>query len=191
MLLAVLLSLAAAGPAAAADWSVEASDFQFTPSERRIEVGDKVVWTFTDAGHTTTSRSGQPERWDSDYQTGGGRFEHVFATPGRYQYVCRPHSPYMRGVIQVGEDAVSDTVDRFRTRRRGRTATIAFTLNEPARMTYRLKGPSRRTVKRARLDAGEHRFKLRRLARGTYRGTLSLSDDFDKVATQKKRFSIG
>jgi len=190
LLLAVLLSLATAGPASALDWSVDVTDFKFTPPERHVEVGDKVLWTFTDGGHTTTSKSGQPERWDSDYETAGGTYEHVFQTPGRYQYYCRPHRSYMKGVIVVGEDAVSDTVDRFRTRHRGRTATISFTLNEAARMTYRLKGRTRRTVKRARLEAGDHRFKLRRLARGTYRGTLSLSDDFDNDVTQKKRFVI-
>jgi plastocyanin len=190
-ILAVLLCLASAAPASALDWSVDVSDFQFTPPERHIAVGDKVAWSFTDGGHTTTSNAGQPERWDSDYESGGATFEHVFQTPGRYQYFCRPHRSYMKGVIVVGEDAVSDTVDRFRTRHRGRTATISFTLNEPARVTYKLRGPKRRTVKKGRLEAGDHRIKVKRLARGTYRGTLSLSDDFDNAVTQKKRFAIG
>ena len=190
-LLAVLLSLATATPAAALDWSVDVTDFKFTPPERHVQVGDKVAWTFTDGGHTTTSSAGQPERWDSDYETAGGRFEHVFQTPGRYQYFCQPHRSYMKGVIVVGEDAVSDTVDRFRTRHRGRTATISFTLNEPARVTYKLKGPTRRTVKQGRLGTGVHRFKVKRLARGSYRGTLALSDDFDNEVVQKKRFAIG
>lgn len=188
--LTLLLSLGGAAPALATDWDVGVTDFTFTPSERRIEVGDKVVWRFTDGGHTTTSRAGQPDRWDSDLQSAGGVYEHVFDTPGRYQYICRPHSSYMSGVVQVGDDAVSDTVDDFRSKRRGRSVTITFTLNEAARMTYRLKGPSRRTVKRARLAAGDQRFKLRRLARGSYRGTLALSDDFDNKVAPKSSFVI-
>jgi hypothetical protein len=96
----------------------------------------------------------------------------------------------MSGVIEVGSDPVSDTVDRFRTSRRGRSATIRFTLNEPAEMTYRLKGPSRRTITRDRLAAGGHRFRLKRLARGKYRGTLTLLDDFDNKVTPRNFFVI-
>jgi plastocyanin len=152
--LALLLVLAGASPAMAVDWTVDVTDFDFTPSERQIAVGDKVIWQFRDDGHTTTSRPGQGERWDSDFQSGGATYEHIFTEPGRYEYVCTPHSTFMSGVIEVGSDPVSDTVDRFRTSRRGRSATIRFTLNEPAEMTYRLKGPSRRTITRDRLAAG-------------------------------------
>jgi plastocyanin len=188
--LTLLLSLGGATPALAADWEVGVTDFTFTPQDRQIDVGDKVVWSFQDAGHTATSRAGQPDRWDSDLQSAGAVYEHVFDTPGRYQYFCRPHSSIMSGVIQVGADAVSDTVDDFRSKRRGRSVTITFMLNEAARMSYKLKGPSRRSIKRARLAAGDHRFKLSRLARGTYRGTLTLSDDFDKKVRPKNFFVI-
>lgn len=188
--LALLLAIAGASPAMAVDWTVDVTDFEFTPSEQRIEVGDKVVWRFHDGGHTATSRPGQGERWDSDFQSGGGAYQHIFTRPGRYEYFCRPHEGFMSGVIEVGSDPVSDTVDNFRSKRRGRSVTISFMLNEPARMTYRLKGPSRRTVKRARLETGSHRFKLRRLARGTYRGTLTLKDDFDNEVTPSNSFVI-
>jgi plastocyanin len=187
---AVLLALAGASPAMAVDWNVDVTNYMFTPSERQIEVGDKVIWSFRDGGHTATSRPGQGERWDSDLQSGGATYEHTFTKPGRYQYFCRPHDSFMRGVIEVGDDAVSDTVDKFRSKRRGRSVTISFVLNEPARMTYRLKGPSRRTVKRARLETGDHRFKLSRLARGSYRGTLTLADDFDNEVTPRSSFVI-
>jgi plastocyanin len=188
--LALLLALAGATPAMAVDWSVDVTNFEFTPSERQIAVGDKVVWRFHDGGHTATSRPGQGERWDSDLRSGGGTYEHTFSRAGRYQYFCRPHDSFMRGVIQVGEDVVSDTVDNFRTMRRGRSVRIAFELNEPASATYRLRGPTRRTVRRGRLAAGSHRFRLRRLARGKYRGTLTLADDFDNKVAPKNSFVI-
>ena len=64
----------------------------------------------------------------------GQVFEHTFTTPGRYQYVCTPHDSFMKGVIEVGEDAEADTVDGFKVKQRtGKRATINFTLNEAAR----------------------------------------------------------
>jgi plastocyanin len=189
--LAVLLALAAAPPAMAVDWTVDVTaNFTFAPSERQIAVGDKVTWRFQDGGHTTTSRPGQAERWDSNLRSGGGIYEHTFTKPGRYQYVCTPHASFMSGVIQVGGDAVARTTDGFRTKRRGRSVTVSVTLNEAASLTYKLKGPSRRTVKRGRLAAGSHSFKVKRLAKGRYRGTLTLKDDFDKRTTRKSSFRI-
>jgi plastocyanin len=188
--LAVLLALAAAVPATAAEWDVEALNFHFAPRERQVAVGDTVTWRFTDAGHSATSRAGQAEQWDSGTRDAGGIYKHTFTKPGRYEYVCIPHESFMTGVIEVGGDPVARTVDVFRTKRRGRSVTISVTLNEAASLTYRLKGPSRRTVKRGRLPAGSHRFKLKRLAEGRYRGTLTLKDDFDNRTKRSNSFRI-
>ena len=32
---------------------------------------------------------------------------------------------------------------------------------------------------------------MKRLKKGSYKGTLTLSDDFDKKSTQKKSFKVG
>jgi plastocyanin len=193
--LTLLFALGAASPAMAIDWTAEVVDFEFKPPERKVAVGDKVIWTFTDGGHTTTSLRNQPDSWDSSPSRGrtnaaGERFEHTFDTPGRYQYICIPHREFMKGVVEVGEDAESDTVDKFRSRRRGSSVNITFTLNEPAVVTYKLKGPSRRTVKRGREEAGTHSIKLKGLKKGTYRGVLTLSDDFDNKVTPRNFFVI-
>jgi plastocyanin len=188
--LALAIALAAAAPAGAAEWTIDVRDFSFAPGTRQVEVGDKVIWRFHDGGHTTTSRSGQAEQWDSNLRNGGGIYEHTFTKPGRYEYVCTPHESFMTGVIEVGGDPVARTVDGFSTKRRGKSVTIRVTLNEPASLTYKLKGPSRRTVKRGRLQAGEHSFKVRRLAKGRYRGTLTLRDDFDNRTIRKNSFRI-
>jgi plastocyanin len=188
--LALLLVLACAAPARAVDWTVDVRDFSFTPTVRQVQVGDKVIWRFHDGGHTTTARPGQAEQWDSDLQSGGGIYEHVFTKPGRYEYVCTPHAGFMSGAIEVGGDPVADTVDDFRAKRRRRSVTISFTLNEPARVTYRLRGPRRRTVRRGRLETGSHSFRVRRLARGRYRGTLIVTDDFDNSVRPKSSFVI-
>ncbi|HEX5895373.1 MAG TPA: plastocyanin/azurin family copper-binding protein [Thermoleophilaceae bacterium] len=192
--LALLTPLVFASPAAALDWRVDAtSAFTFEPPEPHIAVGDSVTWHFDVDGHTSTSKKGQPESWNSVSEgtnAAGSTFSHTFKTPGRYQYVCIPHQTFMKGVIQVGTDTVSDTLDNFRTRRRENRVTLSFRLNEPATVTYRLRGPSRRTVRRGRLAAGARSFTVRRLKRGSYRGVLTVVDDFDKKITPRNSFVI-
>jgi plastocyanin len=191
--LAVLFALLPAAPAAAFDWNTNVIDFEFQPKERRIAVGDSVTWHFQIAGHTTTSVSGQPDRWNSvssGTNDAGTSYTHVFNTPGRYQYICIPHRDFMKGVIEVGTDTVVKTVSRFRTKRTGKRVKISFVLNEPATVRYSLRGPARRTVKRGRLAAGAHSFTVKRLKRGTYRGVLTVVDDFDNRTTPRNFFVI-
>lgn len=191
--LALLTPFVLASPAVAFDWNTEVVNYEFKPREQRIAVGDSVTWHFTAGGHTTTSVRGQPDSWNSmpgGTNSAGSSYTHVFDTPGRYQYVCIPHQGFMKGVVQVGADTVADTLDNFRTRRRGNRVKLSFRLNEPAIVTYRLRGPSRRTVKRGRLGTGAHSFTVRRLKRGTYRGVLTAVDDFDKKATARNFFVI-
>jgi plastocyanin len=190
---ALLIPLALASPAAAFDWRVEAINFEFQPGERQIALGDSVTWNFSADGHTSTSVRGQAESWNSISEgtnAAGTTYTKVFDTPGRFQYICVPHQTFMKGVIQVGTDTVVDSVAKFRSKRRGNRVTLSFRLNEPATVSYRLKGPSRRTVKRGRLRAGAHSFTLRRLRRGTYRGVLTVTDDFDKKITPRNFFVI-
>ena len=191
--LALALLLSAASPAAAADWGVSAIDFEFVPAEQRIAVGDSVTWSFTVAGHTSTSAKGQAESWTSVREgtnDAGTTFTKVFDTPGRYQYVCTPHQTFMKGVVQVGEDGVAKSVARLGSRRKGKRVTVSFTLREPARVTYALTGEARRRVARARLAKGKHSLVLRGLAEGSYRGVLTAVDDFDKKTTSRNSFAV-
>ena len=191
--LALLFSLALASPAAAFEWPTEVVDFEFKPAERRIALGDSVTWNFTAPGHTSTSAGGQPDSWNSIAEgtnPAGTSYTKVFNVPGRYQYVCTPHKAFMKGVIEVGTDTVVDSLDNFRSKRTGNRVRLSFLLNEAATVTYRLKGPSRRTVRRGRLAEGRHSFTLRRLRRGTYRGVLTVVDDFDKKITPRNFFVI-
>jgi plastocyanin len=191
--LAVLFALLPAAPAAAFDWNTNVVDFEFQPAQRKIAVGDSVTWNFQIAGHTTTSVGGQPDSWNSvssGTNEAGTTYTHVFNTPGRYQYVCIPHRDFMKGVIEVGTDAVVDSVSRFRSKRTGKRVKISFVLNEPATVSYSLKGPARRSVKRGRLAAGAHSFTVKRLKRGSYRGVLTVVDDFDKKTTPRNSFVI-
>ena len=150
-----------AAPAAAFDWKTNVIDFEFQPAEQKIALGDSVTWNFV-RSRATRPRAcgGQPDSWksvDDGANAAGTSYTHVFNTPGRYQYVCLQHKDFMKGVIEVGTDTVIDSVDRFRSKRTGNRVKISFLLNEPATVRYSLKGPSRRTVKRGRLDAGHAR----------------------------------
>jgi plastocyanin len=190
--LALSLALAAAVPATAAEVEITATDFRFSPAPQSIAVGDTVIWSFATGGHTTTAQGGQAERWNSGPRTtpAGGTFRHTFNRPGRFQYFCVPHAGFMRGIVQVGSDSVRKTVDAFRTTRSGSRVRVSFELNEPATVSFRLRGAERRTVRRGRLATGRHRFTVRNLDAGSYRGTLALVDDFDKRSSAQKSFVI-
>jgi plastocyanin len=191
--LTVALALGPAGPAMAADWTVDVTgEYKFEPGTRSIGVGDTVIWNFLADGHTTTALAGQADRWNSGPSTNfaGTPYQKTFSTPGRFQYVCIPHRRFMKGTIVVGKDAVTDTVDRVRRKLRGDDVKVTFELNEAATATYKIKGPSRRTVKEDRVKAGRHSFRLKNLKPGSYRGTLTLVDDFDKKTVVRNRFVV-
>jgi plastocyanin len=193
LLLAPITALAALGvaaPSLAADIAVGVTDYKFTAKTQAIGVGDTVTWNFTDKDHSTTSRPGQAERWDSDVKAAGTTFQKTFTKPGRFQYVCTPHESFMTGTIVVGTDRVKDTVDGLRAKVNGKKVTVSFKLNEAASATLKLKGAATRTVKRKRLATGKQRITVKRLKVGSYTGTLVLSDDFDKKTTQKKTFRV-
>ena len=193
--LAILLSLVLAAPAGAAfDWKTDVVNYEFKPATRKISVGDTVTWDFVDAGHTSASVGGQPDSWRSsatEPNAAGTSYSHTFNTPGKYQYVCLQHRDFMKGSIEVGTDTVIDSIDNFKTKRIGHRVKISFLLNEPATISYKLtSGPSSRSVKKGRLDAGKHSFTLKRLKKGTYRGKLTVVDDFDKKITPRNFFVI-
>jgi plastocyanin len=192
--LVLLLILAAPASAADADVTVTTLSPFFSPRNVSIDVGDAVSWTFADGGHTTVSRPGQAESWDSEpgrNQTNrqGVTFEHVFRNAGRFQYVCDPHT-FMTGTITVGRDSTGNTLERVEHRRSGNRVTVSFTLNEPATVTYRLKGATKRTVRRGRLRKGRHDFSVSGLDTGSHTGTLIARDDFDKRDSVEKTFRI-
>ena len=180
--LALLVSLAAVAPASAAERFVNVVDFEFQPGSLQVDPGDTVTWTFTAGGHTTTANRGQAETWDSGpaLSPAGGRFSHTFNTPGRYGYICIPHASFMSGVVQVGQDEFPKSQASFKQTRRGNSITMSFRLVEPAKVTVGLRGPSRRTAIRGRLEPGRHSIKLSRLREGRYRGIVTFEDDFKK-----------
>jgi plastocyanin/FtsP/CotA-like multicopper oxidase with cupredoxin domain len=84
--------------------NVNISNFQFPP-DPRVNVGDTVIWTNTDADkHTVTDDGGafdsSPTHPADDIPAGGGTFAHTFTTAGVFNYHCKVHAG-MHGTITV------------------------------------------------------------------------------------------
>ena len=195
LILAPMTALAALGlasPSLAADIGIGVEPtFKFAPRTQTVAVGDTVTWTFNDGGHSTTSLPGQPDSWDSHVKDKDATFQHTFTKPGKYQYICVPHRDFMKGTLIVGTDAVKKTVGALAAKVKGKQVTLSFKLNEAAVGTLKLTGAAKRTVKTKRLTAGKHTIVVKRLKQGSYKGALTLSDDFDNETTQKKSFKVG
>ena len=87
-------------PAAPSAASVSIVDRAFSPASISVAPGGTVTWTNNDdRGHTATADNGA---FASPTLSGGGRFSHVFPTPGTFAYFCELH-PEMRGVVSVGQ----------------------------------------------------------------------------------------
>jgi plastocyanin len=190
VLTALVLPLALAAPAMAADHPVRVVDFEFLPGNVAVDVGDTVTWTFVNGGHTTTSAAGQPDSWNSapaenETNRTGDSFQKQFTVPGRYSYICIPHRTFMKGAVVVGEDRFAKSYSRFKQVRRGSRITFRFTLVEPAKVVARLRGPSRRSVTKRRLLPGSHSIAFRNLRNGAYQGAVDFTDDFDKLTRVK------
>ena len=185
--LAVLSPLVLAAPAMAADTSVNVVDFAFQAENVQIDPGDKVTWNFAVAGHTTTSKAGQAERWNSGPETndGGTSFEHTFTKPGRFSYLCLPHQTFMKGTVTVGTDQYRKSTSKFSQSRRGSKVTYKFTLVEAAKVSIKLSGAGKRSATRKRLGAGKYSIPFSKMKPGRYTGTATFTDDFGKRSVVK------
>ena len=188
--LTAIAALCVASPSLAAESTIGVANYDFSPGNETIAVGDTVTWSFNEGQHSTTSLPGQPDSWDSDTKDTGATFQKTFTKPGRYQYLCTPHESFMRGVLVVGQDTVKKTAGRVRATVSGTKVTIGFRLNEAASATLKLKGAAKRTVTRKRLKTGQQSIVVKKLKAGSYTATLTLADDFDKKTTVKKSFKI-
>ena len=78
--------------------------FSFAPAAIRVDVGTTVVWEWTGVGgsHNVVDRGGAFESGLAAAE--GHAFEHEFAEPGTYEYVCTPHQTRdMEGTVEVVE----------------------------------------------------------------------------------------
>ncbi|MFZ1799422.1 MAG: T9SS type A sorting domain-containing protein [Chitinophagaceae bacterium] len=97
MLVMVTLSVVAK----ANTWVIQVANFQFSPANVNVIVGDTVKWVWVDGTHTTTSTSlpGGAAAWDSPINTTTTSFSYKVTIAGTYNYWCTIHAPSMAGVI--------------------------------------------------------------------------------------------
>jgi plastocyanin len=188
---ALLSALAVAAPAVAADKTVDAPDYEFAPKNTSISVGDTITWNFTGPSeHTATSNSGQPDKFDSGLKAEGTTFSYTFDTPGKFQYFCRPHEDFMKGVITVGKDAVAKSFSKAKVTAGGTSVKVAVTLKEDAKVTLSVKGPKKKSVTKS-LKKGKRTLTVKKLKAGTYNATVTAQDAFDKKTTKKAKATVG
>lgn len=95
---AVLPTLSAVAAAPAKTVTVDIAKFTYGPKDLTITPGTKVVWTNKDeTPHTVTSndKTFASKGLDTD-----DKYEHTFAAPGDFDYICTVH-PFMTGTVHV------------------------------------------------------------------------------------------
>jgi len=105
----IALSILAATSVAATTWEVAVNNFNFSPPDLQIRLGDTVHWTnSTGTPHTVTSDGGA---FDSGAASVNFSFTHTFTTSGSFDYHCEVH-PSMVGTIEVvpAPDEVLETL---------------------------------------------------------------------------------
>src|SRR5437870_3807027 len=78
---------------------VNVSDFQFSPANFTITVGDTVKWQWLSGTHTTTSLTipGGAASWDAPMDFSHTTFIYRVTVAGTYNYHCTFHAPGMAG----------------------------------------------------------------------------------------------
>lgn len=78
----------------ATKWTVQVSNFSFTPATlNSVTVGDTVRWVWVSGAHTTTSSSipAGAAAWDEMISSSNTEYEYKVTIAGTYNYVCTPH----------------------------------------------------------------------------------------------------
>jgi plastocyanin len=85
------------GDAAPEPNEIAAVDFAFEPDVAELTAGDTVTWT--NDGETIHNVKGKG--FFSEAINPGDSYEHEFAKPGTYEYLCNLHPDTMQGTIEV------------------------------------------------------------------------------------------
>jgi len=93
-------------------WTIEASNYVFTPSELlSVHLGDTIRWVWIEGSHTTTSSTipSGATSWDVPLNSSSTEYFYVPAVAGTYNYVCTPHE----SLGMVGDFTVSEASGLF------------------------------------------------------------------------------
>jgi plastocyanin len=197
---------AVTSPASAATHQVTVANTAFSPSELTITQGDSVTWNWTgpDTNHSTTTGAEGQTTWDSDPGNAfpnhpvGDKYSWGFPYEGEFPYFCKTH-PGMAGKIIVvrkvnnpnppAQDVVGPEFGTLAVQLKQRR--IKFSLDEPARVEGKMRGPKRRTLK-VSAKAGVNYMRLpKRLRKGRYGVNLRATDAAgNKSLVARAKFTI-
>jgi plastocyanin len=181
----------AASPASAATHQVNVGNNAFSPAQLTVTQGDTVTWTWVgpDTNHSTTTTAEGQTTWDSDpgnpfpnHQV-GDKFSWTYQFGSEFSYFCKTHS-FMTGKITVlpkvndpnppPQDVVGPEFGTLQVQLKQRR--IKFSLDEPARVEGKMRGPMRKTLK-VNAKAGTNYMKLpKKLKKGRYGVNLRATD---------------
>lgn len=96
ILLPIIICLSLAVSSNATTHTVSVSNFQFSPNNMNVTVGDTIKWVWMSGSHTTTSAStpAAASGWDNPMTSGSTSFIYVVKIAGSYHYVCTPHAAF-------------------------------------------------------------------------------------------------
>lgn len=75
---------------------VQVSNFQFSPANLTVTIGDTVRWVWVTGSHTTTSGTipVNAASWDVPMNSSSTSFDYEVTVEGTYNYVCTPHAAF-------------------------------------------------------------------------------------------------
>lgn len=78
---------------------ITVSNFQFSPSNLNVLVGDVIRWEWAEGFHNTASLTipAGALPWTAPVSGAGFSYEYTVATAGTYNYQCDPHAGFMLG----------------------------------------------------------------------------------------------
>ena len=94
-ILILFFFIIAVNEAFAVKWTVQVSNFAFTPANLPgVAVNDTIKWVWVSGGHTTTSSSipAGAASWDELITSANTQYEYKVTVSGTYNYVCTPHA---------------------------------------------------------------------------------------------------
>lgn len=116
---------------------VTISNFQFSPANLNVVVGDVIRWEWVEGFHNTTSVTipGAASTWTTPVSTSGFSFEYTVTTAGTYDYQCDPHSGFMTGSF-TASGTVPVTLSAFNISTQSRKPYLSWATQTESNSDY-------------------------------------------------------
>ncbi len=110
-------------------WTVNVSNFQFSPANLNVKVGDVIHWVWVSGFHTTTSLSvpAGAAPWNyASLTSPGSFFDYTVTATGAYSYQCDNHPLQMQGTF-TATSVTPVTLSAFNVSANNGSANITWT----------------------------------------------------------------